>query len=100
MIMKIFGKEFSFGMNKAGGRRLSFSSISPERVVLLTTIFSLLLLIAIVAWDGYVFYALSQRESAAGVGPNPARIVSASQIDEAVKVLDDREKKSNEILGQ
>lgn len=98
--MKIFGKEFSLGAKKIGRSRFNFPAFSREEIAFIATIFSFFSLIAIIVWDGYIFYASAQKKLSSDIGANPARLVTEKQIQDVIKALDDREKKLNEILGK
>lgn len=74
--------------------------ISREDVLVWGILFSCLLLGVFLLWDGFLFYntVMVGRESVASGRKAPA--LDAEEIDKVLGVLEEREKKFNEILNR
>lgn len=92
--MKLFGINLALG--KGRGTLPSFS-----RNEYIAASFGLIILFAIglVAYDAYLFYQ-DVLERSIGTAPQTSKLkFSESTIDEVITLLDEREKKFNEILN-
>lgn len=75
------------------------SGLERDTVILWGIALLLLLFMALLFWDGYIFYAAAVRERVAPT-PIPTAMFSQKEIDDIIVILDDREKKLNELLGR
>lgn len=74
------------------------SRISHEEWLLAGIMLLGFLLLGILMWDVYLFSRTLSQEQRAIPAPPPLIIVSSQDIDEALRILDERQKNFNEIL--
>ena len=91
--------KFSFGLFKKFKpegikKHLTDANIIFAGLLFLATIFS-----ALVAVDGYLFYAVRKRESVALPRSVPPAALTAKDIDEAIELIDRRSKEYQALLN-
>lgn len=78
--------------------KLGFRRLGGDNVIFTGVLVLAALLLALILWDGYVFYrtVLVPREQEKIAAPN---VFTKSELDEVINILDEREKKFNDLLG-
>ena len=88
-----------FGLNLNFRHIKKFIRIPRQEFLLWGTVAVFVLLLTLIAWDGYLFYSTVFKERARGAGVTSREVINAEEIDEVIKLLDEREERFEEILG-
>jgi len=76
-----------------------FQKIKGDNLIFWGVIFLIVLFIALLMLDGYIFYSsvIGKREIAV-ISEPPASSLSPKELDEVINLLDERQKKFEKIL--
>ena len=73
--------------------------MSREDIVIYGIFAALFLFAALLLWDGYLFYRTTVRKDNQEIFLSPSSPFSENQVDEVIRLLDEREEKFRTLLG-
>lgn len=79
---------------------IKFRGLSREEILVWGTVTILFFLVAIILWDGYLFYHTTIRKRVPGALVKKAVTLSPEEIEEVVNLLDERKQKFDELLAK
>lgn len=84
---------------KSAGTLSRPSSFSQENVLFFGTLSAIAILLGVLAWDGYLFMKSSQRHTTTEPFVPKTKELSATDLDDALKILADRRQRFTAMLG-
>jgi hypothetical protein len=91
--MTLFGLKFNLNLSR------KFIRLSRQEFLLWGTIAVFVLFFALTAWDGYLFYSVLVKERVKRADiTSSSDIIKVKDIDTVIQLLDERQKKFEEIL--
>lgn len=85
---------------RLSGRSLRKLNFSRKDVIFYGVLAVFVLILSLTMWDGFVFYQTLFEERGEVQVVSSFEKISSEDIDEVVRILDEREKKFKEILGK
>ena len=82
------------------GRPRDSSRVTNQDVLVWGIFFGGIFLLLLILWDGYIFNETLNREFAPQVMTPKTRQLSKEDLDEVIKIMDEREKEFQQILLQ
>ena len=80
--------------------RKLLSHFGRDEFIILGVIILALFLAALIIFDAYFFYTSLKAEKEVVQAPHKITTLTSVEIDEAIKVLDERQQEFNRILGR